>query len=86
MRNYALHQSQSFDSYADSGILAKFLRNWRAHRAVVRLQLLDDYMLRDIGVSREEVVWASQLSLQENASIALDERACARRRRAGPRA
>jgi uncharacterized protein YjiS (DUF1127 family) len=84
MRDYALHQSASFDNQMGAGILAQLIRNWRAHRAVARLELLDDNMLRDIGIEREEVLWASRLSLSENAAIALQERAAKRRRQSNP--
>jgi uncharacterized protein YjiS (DUF1127 family) len=57
------------------------LRNWRARRAVNRLQDFDDYMLRDIGVTRLDVRWASGLPLSVNAAQALEERSF--RRRAG---
>jgi hypothetical protein len=34
----------------------------------------DDYMLRDIGVSRGDVRWAAGLPLTVNAALALEER------------
>ncbi|WP_179954032.1 DUF1127 domain-containing protein [Denitrobaculum tricleocarpae] len=50
-----------------------------AFMATVRL---DDRMLDDIGVTREEVQWAAGLPLAFNAARALHSRARARRRRA----
>ena len=45
-----------------------------------RMQRLDDHMLDDIGVTREELEWAIGLPLRINAAIALQERAHRRRR------
>lgn len=42
---------------------------------------LDDHLLDDIGVTRDEVEWAARLPLDENASHALFARA--KRRREG---
>jgi hypothetical protein len=43
----------------------------------------DDYLLRDIGVTRQDVRWASRLPLTVNAALALEERAFRRRRSGG---
>jgi uncharacterized protein YjiS (DUF1127 family) len=83
MRNYAIHQSNSF-SGQNSGLLANLLRNWRARRAVSQLESFDDNLLRDIGVERAEVAWAANLPLRINAAIALEERASQRRRKFVP--
>ncbi len=84
MRDYALSRAASAEA---TGGLASFnglLRNWMTRRAVGRLDRLDDYLLRDIGVTREEVQWAAGLPLSINAALALEERA-AQRRRSGKR-
>lgn len=39
----------------------------------------NDRMLNDIGVTREEVEWAVQLPLSENAALKLQQKAKARR-------
>ena len=49
--------------------------------AVTRLDSFDDYILRDIGVTRGDVRWASGLPLSVNAAVALEERALQRQRR-----
>ncbi len=41
--------------------------------AFLRLMVLDDAMLKDIGVKREDVIWASQLPLSVNASLELEK-------------
>jgi uncharacterized protein YjiS (DUF1127 family) len=55
--------------------LLKTFRNWQQRRidrlAFEHLLELDDRMLSDIGVKREDVIWASKLPLSQNASEAL---------------
>ncbi|MCB1376892.1 MAG: DUF1127 domain-containing protein [Alphaproteobacteria bacterium] len=80
MRDYALHHSASYGDIGTSSFVSRFIRNWRARRAVARLETFDDYMLRDIGVSRDEVRWAAGLPLTVNAALALEERSHQRRR------
>ncbi len=41
--------------------------------------IFDDYLLRDIGVTREDVQWAQSLPLTVDAALALEERAFKRR-------
>ena len=48
-------------------------------RAFMNTFRLDDKMLDDIGVTREEVEWAASLPLEVNASLALYARARKRR-------
>jgi uncharacterized protein YjiS (DUF1127 family) len=74
MRDYALHQAQTAGSLPGAGLLENLLRNWAARRAVRRMESLDDHLLRDIGVTRDEVRWAAGLPLSQNAALSLDER------------
>lgn len=80
MRDYALNHARSFEAFGAASWVANIVRNWRARRAVARLDTYDDYMLRDIGVSRADVHWASGLPLSVNAALALEERALQRLR------
>jgi uncharacterized protein YjiS (DUF1127 family) len=80
MRDYALNRAHFAGEVAGSSLIARFLRNWRARRAVSRLDSFDDYLLRDIGVTREDIRWAAGLPLTVNAAIALEERSTHRRR------
>ncbi|MFN4142212.1 DUF1127 domain-containing protein [Aestuariivirga sp.] len=80
MRDYALSRAISAEATGALSLLWRFLSNWRARRAVARLDTLDDFLLRDIGVTREELRWASGLPLSVNAALALEERALRRRR------
>ena len=45
----------------------------------VAARTLDEYLLRDIGVTRAEVRWAAGLPLTVNAALALEERSQLRR-------
>jgi uncharacterized protein YjiS (DUF1127 family) len=80
MRDYALHRAASFDEVKGTSFLRRVFRNWTARRAVARLEEFDDYMLRDIGVKREDIRWAAGLPLTVNAALALEERSTRQRR------
>lgn len=80
MRDYALNRAEAAESAGSLSLLWGMIRNWQAHRAVSRLDRLDDHMLNDIGVTREEVRWAAGLPLTVNAALELEERATRRRR------
>ena len=80
MRDYALNRSLSFGEAAGGSIIARLARNWQARRSIARLRDYDDYMLRDIGVSRADVEWAAGLPLTVNAALELEERSNQRRR------
>ena len=69
----------SVETTGIAAAIARVVRNWKARRAVTRLQDFDDYMLRDIGVTRLDVRWAADLPLTINAAMALEERSHRRR-------
>jgi uncharacterized protein YjiS (DUF1127 family) len=79
MRDYILNQAMSQGEYGIISFLRRVTRNWKAKRRIGALSNFDDYMLRDIGVTRDEVQWAAGLPLTVNAAIALEERAFRRR-------
>jgi uncharacterized protein YjiS (DUF1127 family) len=58
---------------AQAGIVARYLENWRARKAVRKLQELDPHLLKDLGLLRTDVTWASELPLSINAALALEE-------------
>ncbi len=60
---------------------ASLLRNWHARSKVRTLHDLDDRTLADIGVSRDEVIWASHLPLTANAALELENTAFRRRKK-----
>lgn len=80
MRDYALSRAEAAEATGSLSLLWRFLRNWRARRAVERLDALDDFLLQDIGVTRSDVRWAAGLPLSVNAALELEERATRRRR------
>ncbi len=80
MRDYALNRAESFDEVGSTSFLRRIFRNWVARRAVGRLDTYDDYLLRDIGVKREDIRWAAGLPLTVNAALALEERSFRQRR------
>ncbi len=83
MREYALNQAISRGEYGIVSFTRRLLRNWKAKRRIAALGNFDDYMLKDIGITRDEVQWAAGLPLTVNAAIALEEKAFRRRHGAG---
>lgn len=65
-------------------LLVRFTRGLihqvRRRRQLYRYLALDDRMLDDIGLTREEVYWALRQPLRVNAAVAMHTRAKARRR------
>lgn len=80
MRDYMLSHARSFETAGPASLLGQFFRNFFTRRSISRLDRLDDYLLRDIGYTREEIEWASGLPLTVNAAAALEDRANRRRR------
>ena len=81
MRDYVLNQAISQGEFGLVSSLRRLARNWKARRRVASLSNFDDYLLKDIGISRDEVEWAAGLPLTVNAALALEERAFKRRRK-----
>jgi uncharacterized protein YjiS (DUF1127 family) len=75
MRNYALTRAISLEEGNGFSIITRLWRNWQARKRIEDLRTYDDYMLRDIGLTREEVQWAAELPLTVNSTLALEERA-----------
>jgi uncharacterized protein YjiS (DUF1127 family) len=80
MRDYALNRAISLEEGNGFSLFSRIWRNWKARKRVSDLSSYDDYMLRDIGVTRDEVQWAAGLPLSVNAALALEERSFQRRR------
>ena len=74
MRNYAIHNALAHGGLSGAGLLTRLWENWKAHRAMAHLSRFDDHMLRDIGLTRADVLWAEKLPLSVNAVMALEER------------
>jgi uncharacterized protein YjiS (DUF1127 family) len=79
MRDYVLNQAISQGEFGLVSFLRRVARNWKAKRRIAALADFDDYMLRDIGITRAEVKWAASLPLTVNAAVALEERSHRRR-------
>jgi uncharacterized protein YjiS (DUF1127 family) len=55
MRNYVLHEATSRQAYGRLTLFVRMVKNWRARKAARALLKLDDYLLRDIGLTRGEL-------------------------------
>lgn len=55
MRDYVLHQAQSRQAYGRLTPLVRVVKNWLNRRALHKLDKLDDFMLRDIGLTRDDL-------------------------------
>jgi uncharacterized protein YjiS (DUF1127 family) len=79
MNDYAHHQAQVSGSLEGEGIISRLIHNFQARRTVKQLSQMDDYMLRDLGVTREDIYWAYSRPFYVNAANALEERSSSRR-------
>jgi uncharacterized protein YjiS (DUF1127 family) len=55
MRDYILSQAQSRQDFGLVATAKRVVRNWKHHRALARLSKLDDYLLHDMGLTRNLV-------------------------------
>ncbi|CAN5218226.1 hypothetical protein BH10PSE7_BH10PSE7_04590 [soil metagenome] len=63
MRDYILEQANSRNKTEAFPALRRIVRNWWKRRGLRRLESLDDHMLMDMGLTREELVHAQYLPL-----------------------
>jgi uncharacterized protein YjiS (DUF1127 family) len=80
MREYALNQS-SQEFYGLIGGLRRLLGNLLKRRMLKSVQDLDDHLLEDIGLSRDQVASVLHLPLRYNPIAELQRRIDADRRR-----
>jgi hypothetical protein len=78
-RNFAYRQGMSQWLWAMVLGTYDFAHSVRRRWRLYRMQWLDDQILDDIGVTREELEWALRLPLRANAALALHDRAKQRR-------
>jgi uncharacterized protein YjiS (DUF1127 family) len=52
MRDYILGQAQSRQDFGLVATAKRVVRNWKHHRELAGLLKLDDYLLRDLGLTR----------------------------------
>ncbi len=57
----------------------RLFNNWQTRGRIRALETYDERLLDDIGISREEVIWAANLPLGLNAAWELRHRSRARR-------
>lgn len=55
MREYILHQAESLESTHAFAKIRRVLINWYRRRMLRELRSLDDYLLADIGLTRDEL-------------------------------
>ncbi len=73
-------RTDAWDEAAFRGPLLHLWQSWRLRRKLRRLRHLEDRVLDDIGITREEVAWAACLPIGVNAALALQDRAKRRRK------
>jgi len=61
MRDYVLHDARSRDSTFAFPKLRRMVRSFIAKRQLRQLAALDDYMLNDIGLNRDDLRYALRL-------------------------
>jgi uncharacterized protein YjiS (DUF1127 family) len=63
MREYMLHQAEACERTFAFAAVRRVLGNWWKRRTLRRLQDLDDHLLFDIGLTRDEIDRALRLPL-----------------------
>jgi uncharacterized protein YjiS (DUF1127 family) len=84
MTDHAIARAGCHDAVSIADWMACRYRHWKARGKVRAMQDLDDRTLADIGVRRDEVLWASRLPLSVNAALELEQAAYGRRKRQRP--
>ena len=80
MTNQAISHAQPHRVASPRFTFGAIYHNWKSRRAVAKLLDREDRILDDIGVTRDEIAWASHLPLSHNAACEL-ERVAYRRRK-----
>jgi uncharacterized protein YjiS (DUF1127 family) len=63
MREYVSNEARSRLSTFSFSTLHQLVRNWRSKRQLLKLQELEDYQLKDIGLTRVQLRQISGLPL-----------------------
>jgi uncharacterized protein YjiS (DUF1127 family) len=63
MREYALHDARSRQAYGRLTGLVRLIKNWKTRNDLKRLLAMDDFLLRDIGLTRNELARLARRSL-----------------------
>ena len=72
MREYVFNEARSRLSTFSFSTLRQLVRNWRSKRQLLKLHLLEDYQLRDIGLTRGQLRQISGLPLSVDPSWEAD--------------
>ena len=67
MRDYALNRALAAEGVGTS--FFTLYRNWRARR---QMAALDDKLLHDLGILRDEMLWATRSPLSQNSQLAVE--------------
>ena len=52
MRDYVLSEAQSRQAFGPVAVIARVVRNWKHQRALRKLLHAEDYLLKDMGLTR----------------------------------
>ena len=63
MREYVAHEARSRLSTFSFSTLRQLVRNWRCRKQLLKLHGLDDYQLKDLGLTRSQLRHISGLPL-----------------------
>ncbi len=63
MREYVSNEARSRLSTFSFSTLRQLVRNWRCKRQLLKLHLLEDYQLKDIGLTRGQLRHITELPL-----------------------
>ena len=63
MREYIFNEARSRLSTYRFSILRQLVRNWRSKQQLLKLHMLEDYQLKDIGLTRGQLRHISGLPL-----------------------
>ncbi len=63
MREYVAHEARSRLSTFSFSTLRQLVRNWRCRKQLLKLHGLDDFQLKDIGLTRGQLARISRLPL-----------------------
>ena len=74
MRDYVLNQAESQFYGSLFGNLRRYIHNWTRRRLLKSVEDLDDYLLRDIGLTRDAVESVLDLPLVYDPVIELHRR------------
>lgn len=63
MRDYILNQAETADRTFTFPALNRIVANWRKRRQLRQLEQLDDHVLMDIGLTRDELARVQRVPL-----------------------